>query len=186
MRLFVAVWPPESAIADLAQAVAALTVDAPAPRWLPVHRWHITLAFLGEVEESAVPDLTQRLARTVRGAESGELRLAGAGRFGRAVLWAGVSGEVDPLATLARRICAAARGAGIGLDDRPFHPHLTLARSGHGANLRPWCAALAKYIGPSWAADRVTLVRSTLGPHPVYERVAAWPVGRRSSGSMAP
>ena len=94
MRLFVAVWPPAPAIADLATAVAALPLDGVAPRWLPDSRWHVTLAFLGEVDEATVPRLRTGLGRAALRAAPTELRLAGVGRFGRGVLWVGVAGDV--------------------------------------------------------------------------------------------
>ena len=70
MRLFVAVWPSARAIADLAEAVAALRLDGVAPRWLPDSRWHVTLAFLGEVDEATVPRLRTGLGRAARASSS--------------------------------------------------------------------------------------------------------------------
>jgi 2'-5' RNA ligase len=178
MRLFVAVWPSAPAIADLALGVSALQVDGVAPRWLPDNRWHVTLTFLGEVDEATVPRLRAGLDRAARRAARAELRLEGAGRFGQGVLWVGVAGDRAPLTELATRTAAAMRHTGIQVEDRRFHPHLTVARGRPGADLRPWVKALASYAGPPWPMDRVSLVWSKLGPRPTYTELESWPIDR--------
>ncbi len=140
MRLFVAVRPDEAALAHLAAALGR----APAPTW------HITLAFLGE---APVPVLGSVAAAH----PPLRLALAGSGRFGRAV-WVGVAGDVGRLAVLAADVQAA-----CGLtDDRPYRPHLTIARSG----LDP--APLSAYAGPPFEVDRLLLVQSVLGQRAVH------------------
>lgn len=176
MRLFVAVDPPAAALAHLDDAVAPVRRDRPDLRWAPPARWHLTLAFLGEVEERHLPELTTRLARACARRPIAELALAGAGRFDGRVLWAGVAGDVPALSRLAAAVAAAARRSGIAVEERRFRPHVTLARSREPVDLRPAAAALAGYAGPSWLADRVRLVRSVLGPAPRHEEVAFWPL----------
>jgi 2'-5' RNA ligase len=179
VRLFVAVWPSAPAVADLASAVSALHVDGTAPQWLPANRWHVTLAFLGEVDDATVSRLRAGLGRRARRAAPTELQLTGAGRFGRGVLWVGVAGDVVPLTELATHTAAAARRTGIEVEDRRFHPHLTVARGRPGADLGPWAKALASYAGPAWPMDRVSLVQSQLGPKPTYTELGSWPIAGR-------
>jgi 2'-5' RNA ligase len=140
VRLFVAVRPPVDVLAHLARTLAR----PPAPTW------HLTLAFLGEVDDDA--PLAGPLADVAARRPPFSLALAGSGRFGPAV-WVGVTGDVPALAGLAADVAAA---CGLG-DDRPYRPHLTVARG----RLDP--AALASYAGPSWTVDRLVLVRSVLG-----------------------
>lgn len=62
-------------------------------------------------------------------------------------------------------------------DDRPFRPHLTVARPGDRmdpADVEADRASLDGYEGPSWPASELVLVRSYLGGRPRYERIAAW------------
>ncbi|NHC46910.1 RNA 2',3'-cyclic phosphodiesterase [Motilibacter aurantiacus] len=181
MRLFVALPLPPEVLAQLDAALVAVRADHPEPRWVPAQRWHLTLAFLGEVEERAVPELGERLARAAARRGPLELALAGAGRFGSGVLWVGLTGEVGRLSRLAEAIAAAARRTGIEVEDRRFRPHLTVARgraaAGRPADLRPAAAALAAYEGPGFRAGHVALVRSVLGPQPAYTELAAWPLG---------
>ena len=182
MRLFVGVRPAPEAIAHLAEALQALTRTGPeassAIRWVPAQRWHLTLAFLGEVDEDRVARLVARLERAARRCGPAELQLHGGGHFGRTVLWVAVVGDVQPIARLAAASRAAARRAGISIEDeRTFRLHLTVARGRPGADLRPWARELAAYAGPSWTASRVALVRSRLGPSTTHDDLQVWDLG---------
>ncbi|MGW0927145.1 RNA 2',3'-cyclic phosphodiesterase [Streptomyces sp. NPDC002644] len=189
MRLFAAVLPPQDVIQDLAEAVAPLR-ELPAGRdlrWTTPRNWHLTLAFYGEVDEERLPALRERLARAAAHTGPFALALGGAGQFGRGrAVWAGVRGDVRDLRFLASRTEAAARKAGVGMEDhRRYRPHLSLARSGRGSappDVRPLLDALDGYRGRSWTVDELALVRSRLprsgipGEQPRYETVARWPL----------
>lgn len=177
MRLFVALVPPPEAVAHLGVTVVAVSAAHPDLRWIPPERWHLTLAFLGEVEDRRLPDLVKRLGRAASRHPVLRLRFAGGGRFGRQVLWAGVQGDVPALGRLAGSVTAAARRTGLDVDERPYRPHLTLARTRTPADLRPLLPALAAYDGPEWTAEQVQLVRSRLGPSPTYEGLLRAPLG---------
>ncbi|WP_030787805.1 RNA 2',3'-cyclic phosphodiesterase [Streptomyces sp. NRRL S-920] len=186
MRLFAAVLPPDAVICELAAAAAGLRrlPGAEALRWAPRDSWHFTLAFMAEVPEETVPDLTARLARAAHRTPPFALALRGGGRFGERVLWAGATGEVAALRLLAQRAEAAARKAGLAREEaRPYRPHLTLARGSGGTDLRPYAEALAPFAGASWTVEELTLVRSELprsgvpGERPRYETIGRWPLG---------
>ena len=168
LRLFVALVPPEEVLEHLDSAVAELRREQPRLRWIPPERWHLTLAFLGAVEERLLPELTGRLDRAAARRPSMGLSVQGAGRFGRQVLWAGVGGEVALLQRLAAGVAAGARRCGIPVDERPYRPHLTVARAREPVDLHPLVDGLAPYAGPGWTARDVRLVRSPLGPVPSY------------------
>ena len=153
MRAFVALIPPTAVLAELAAALAPVQAARPDLRWTPDAQWHLTLAFLGEIDEGVLPDLTTRLARAARRHPPPELALSGAGRFGDRVLWTRVRGE---LRALAASVGAAARRCGIAVDDRPYRAHLTLARARPGTDLRPAVDALRDFAGTPWTATRCT------------------------------
>jgi 2'-5' RNA ligase len=180
MRLFVALDPPEHARAHLDAAVAAIRPSQPDVRWASANRWHLTLAFLGEVDETVVAPLRDRLARAASRHPPMTLAFARAGRFDGRVLWTGVEGDVEVLRRLADSVAAAARRAGIDIDGRRFRPHVTLARAREPVDLRRLVARLADYAGPQWTAASVHLVRSTLGPRPHYDDIAFWPLTGRA------
>jgi 2'-5' RNA ligase len=92
VRAFVALIPPASALAELATALAPVQEAHPGLRWTPAGQWHLTLAFLGEIDgdgldDGVLPALTERLARAARRHPPMELALGGGGRFGDRVLW---------------------------------------------------------------------------------------------------
>jgi 2'-5' RNA ligase len=180
VRLFVALWPPEHVVAELAESLAGVRALQPHLRWTRPEQWHLTLVFLDEVAEERLPQLTNRLARAARRHPELSLRFAGGGRFGDRVLWTRVDGDRATLRQLTAAAAAAARRSGLAVEDRPYRPHLTLARNSSGADLRPLVTALAPYRGTAWTADRLHLVRSRLGKGPgrtsQYDTVAAWPL----------
>lgn len=171
--------PPPDALAalarDLEAARQALGSDERRLRWGAPERWHLTLAFYGEVDDPG--PLAARLGRAAARSRPLSLALAGAGRFGRGVLWAGVAGDVEDLVHLAAGCTAAGRREGLEVEDRPYRPHLTVARSRRPVDLRPAVELLAHHDGPVWPADRLHLVVSELGSEPHYRDVASWPLG---------
>ncbi|MGW0364277.1 RNA 2',3'-cyclic phosphodiesterase [Streptomyces sp. NPDC002990] len=184
MRLFAAVLPPAAAVAELADAVRGLPRD-PALRWTGEAAWHFTLAFMGEVRDEVLPELHVRLARAAARSAPFALRLHGSGHFGEHVLWVGAAGGIDAMRMLAERADAAARRAGVPMEQhRRYTPHLTVARSRGGTDLRPYADGLAAFEGAPWQVSELSLVRSRLpvdgvpGEQPRYEVVAAWPLGR--------
>jgi 2'-5' RNA ligase len=187
MRLFVAIHPPPEAVADLAAQVARLPIGLAAAAGTRVRLAdpadaHVTLAFLGEVEADRLPavrDALDRAAGPCRGPVPPRLRFGRGGRFGRGrstVLWVDVLGEVERLRTLTGRIRDELRDAGLPHDDRPFRPHLTIARPGDRMDVEEDQIALNGYLGPRWPATEMVLVRSHLGPDRRYDHLAAWPL----------
>ncbi|HEY6480086.1 MAG TPA: RNA 2',3'-cyclic phosphodiesterase [Streptosporangiaceae bacterium] len=197
MRLFVAIVPPPAVVAQLARWLAPLQAAGPGLRWTGPDSWHITLAFLGEVAEPVLPELSIRLERAARRHPVQDLALRGGGAFpaarrARAVL-AVVAGEPGapgamgparsgPLHALAASVAAGARRAGAPPPDegRRYRPHLTLALPRPPADARAVVASLAELdIGP-WRAADIRLIRSHLGGPapgpPRYAEVGRWPL----------
>lgn len=128
MRLFVAVIPPRPVVLELRAALTTLPHDNPGLRWSRPETWHVTLAFFGDVPDDSLDDLKERLGRAAARNTPMELALAGGGHFGGRTLWTGVQGERDRLGRLAESVNSVARRCHIKVDERPFRPHLTLAR----------------------------------------------------------
>ena len=182
MRLFVALSPPADALDELEAAVAPLRPTRPDLRWTSRESWHVTLAFLGEVDDDVLGKLTARLENAA--AERGGLLLSagGGGAFPTAprarVLWTRLRGDQDALRDMAGSMAAQARHAGAPPPDesRRFRPHITLARSREPTDVSPLVGELAGYAGSKWTADRVHLIRSHLGPQTWYESIGDWPL----------
>ncbi|GIE89362.1 RNA 2',3'-cyclic phosphodiesterase [Actinoplanes regularis] len=156
-----AVFPPAAAREDLLGRLPA------GARFARPSKWHITLAFLGQVEDFRTAEVAEALAAAPR-PPAFRLRLAGAGRFG-AVIWTGVGGDVQALGELRESVRVALDGAGFTIDTRPFRPHLTVSyRTERGLS-----AALEGYAGPEWPVTGIALVESLLGN---YHTLHEWPL----------
>ncbi|MFD6328181.1 RNA 2',3'-cyclic phosphodiesterase [Streptomyces niveus] len=195
MRLFAAVLPSDRAADELAVAVEQRLRGLPGAeelRWTGREGWHFTLAFMGEVDEELVPELTERLERAAHRTEAFPLRLRGGGHFGGRALWAGAAGGIAELRRLAERADAAARRTGVPMEEhRAYRPHLTLARTKTDTDLTPYVAALDGFEGSPWEVGELALVRSRLpvsgvpGEQPRYETVLRCPTARPAAEAAA-
>lgn len=188
MRLFAAVLPPPKALDEFGLAVDRLHAlpGAGELRWTGRDSWHFTLAFLGEVDEDLLPAIEERFGRAAARQAPFPLRIHGGGHFGRRALWAGAAGGIDAMRMLADRADAAARRAGVAMEEhRAYKAHLTIARgrSGFDTDLRPFVHALAALEGTAWEVGELALMLSNPPeagvPHaqPRYEPVRTWPLG---------
>jgi 2'-5' RNA ligase len=167
-RLFLAVWPDAPARAALA-ALASEVARRCGGRAVPAAKLHLTLAFLGEADPARVP--SGALAQVAARSAPFELALDRLGAFARAgVAWAGCAGAAPALLDLQAGAESRLREAGFALEERPFAPHLTLARHVRG----PVAPAS---IGPvAWRVGSFALVESERGSG-AYREVARWPLG---------
>lgn len=168
-RLFVAVWPP----GDLVEQLEALDhPEVRGLRWTTRDQWHVTLRFLGSVEESELAALRESLGEAAGSPLLKRPVEAVAGPspevLGNGVWMLPVSGLEGLAAAVDRALDgmvdgtagAAVAGAVRGLV-RPFKGHLTLARAKSPALLRRLPRPV---VGSSWRVEEVTLVNSTLNP----------------------
>ena len=180
LRLFVAV-PISVALRDALRASVEgwrNEDELAGLRWTDPESWHVTLAFLGSTEASAVPGLLDRLAAIAQAHGATTTTTGGLGAFptpARArIAWYGVEDVDGRIARLAADI-----GATLGLDTlRPLRPHLTLARvRRQPVDLRSWLASASAPEG-ELVADRIELMRSHLGRGPArYETLATMKLG---------
>ena len=183
MRLFVALQPPEATLAEVEAAVAPLRIQWPGLRWVRLDLWHLTLAFLGEVDDKATENLAERLERAARRHPPQVLSFGGGGAFPRAaratVVWTGVDGDRRGLGVLTDSVAAAARRAGApsANEGRKARPHLTLARCRRPEDVRDLVGSLTGFHTADWTASEIALVRSYLGESTRHEAIGTWPLG---------
>ena len=167
-RLFFALWPDEDAarsLASLCESVAARIEGKPVPR----DRIHLTVAFLGEL----APERAEEAMRAAESTRSSgfELVLDQVGSFRAArVAWAGCDHAPAGLKTLQLRLAKALRSRDFALEERPFAPHVTLARK--------ITRTLAREPMPPipWQVREYTLVRSEPGTGR-YTVIKTWSLG---------
>lgn len=185
-RLFVALEPPEPVrrrIAAVAEELRRAAGRADAVRWVPPENVHLTLQFLGAVPEERLPAVEAALRAAAADGGPLSLSLRGAGGFPNArrprVVWAGVEGDVAPLAALVAGLGARLAKLGFPPEDRPFSPHLTLGRARDGRGAPGLAGALAHAAGEAtpWRVSELVLFESHLSPRgPRYEALARVPL----------
>ena len=175
MRAFVGVMISDEVRAALESTVEPLKAIEPNLTWERPERWHLTLTFMGNIGLGVVDAMRPRLARAASRTTPMSLTVDELGRFGRRVLFAKVGGERVALRRLAERTTAATRRSGVDIGDERFRPHVTVARSRHGADLR----ALVESAAPVDATFTVTefcLVESVLGANRSYTVLETFPL----------
>jgi len=144
--------------------VAACAALAPEFRWTPADNLHLTVRFLGHVEQGLAEGITDRLAGL--GLRAFDLRLGEAGAFKRGrlarVVWLGLASGWAEVGALASAVEAESVRAGLDAEGRGYHAHLTLARA------RARDGAVLPQLPPppdlpTWRAAELILYRSHLG-----------------------
>src|SRR5271170_7477365 len=139
MRIFIGIDLDPDVRARISRFLEGVGGFAPEARWVPPESLHITLKFIGEQTPQQVEALTARL-RQIESNEV-EIRCGGFGFFPTAtaprVFWIGVQAGPE-LAELAASIDVVTAEIGIAREDRPYSPHLTLARAGGRSGSPKW------------------------------------------------
>jgi 2'-5' RNA ligase len=191
VRLFVAIELDEAVRSAAAIIVARLeqraAVLAPRSRigWIPSDRMHLTVRFIGSVDEAQAERIRRALEPPLH-VPSFSISIDTLGAFppGGAprVLWVGVREATGALADVERDVTARLQSLGIPPEDRPYTPHLTLARVREPAGLT--CARLAEGLAPAALGvsrvSAVTLFESRLSPkEPTYVALQRTPLASR-------
>ncbi len=133
-RVFCAVELPDTVREAVLRRIAHLKEAVPDAKasWSRDANLHLTLKFLGEIPQTSVPNVSTAALRAVAGIAPFSVRLEETGAFPREghprVLWIGINDFSGELGKLHSRLEDESRNAGFASDNRPFHPHLTLAR----------------------------------------------------------
>jgi 2'-5' RNA ligase len=133
MRIFVAIDLDPEVRARIGRFLEGVESFAPEARWVRPESLHLTLKFIGEQKSEQVEAIAERLQKVEGGAF--DIRFAGYGYFPTAkaarVFWIGIQAGPQ-LPELAANIDRAVAELGVPREDRPYSPHLTLARGGTG------------------------------------------------------
>ena len=172
IRLFAAIPIPREISDDLYRLYRPL----PGARWAEPDDYHLTLCFIGDIDNRQASEFANELSRIE--VRPFPLQISSLGVFGGNdphVLWAGLQASV-PLQDLHRSVMRAARSVGLKPDSKPFKPHVTLARLRHAP-----AAAIERLVGENIAyrsteftVDHFALFsakpRTGGGPYVVEER----------------
>ena len=167
-RLFIALELPT----DLAGLLAGLDPGIEGLRWIPAEQVHLTLCFLGDVEEEAQARLMELLDGMA--CEPFVLQVKGCGYFAKQsgfVLWVGAEDPSEDLSALHRQVAQVVRAAELDPGPSRIHPHLTLARARRGrpVMVSEFLAANAGRVFGEFTVGGITLYSSVLRPEgPTY------------------
>ena len=171
IRTFIAVEIPENIVSQLRRLQNEMKTSGFRARWVRAEGIHLTLKFLGDIEISEVETVGRVITDLAKSHPSMTLSIRGVGVFPGIrrprVLWAGISGETMPLASLQKALEARMEIIGFPKEARPFRGHLTLARFRKDGAPESIAAAVAAYGGfetESFAADAIHLFKSRLTP----------------------
>lgn len=182
-NFFLAVPLPSTVQEFLHRRALQLHSRYPFKSWVSFGDYHITLVFLGKMSDDKLHQLQEELTPVIASHADFNITINRLGTFGKnrhpSVLWYGITGnkEIHDLQSDMHRKCVE---HGFDLDDRPYSPHITLARKWNGQG---------KFILPelgnpsdmdeacSWMADEVVLFQSHPGKTPMYQVVERFKLG---------
>jgi len=159
IRLFTAVAVPP----EIGQGLLSRQHGIEGARWRPLEAFHITLKFIGDVQEPVAAELDEALAEIQ--APAFDLELARVGHFGEGAeihaVWVGVEESRD-LRALAKANERAAREVGLKPEARLYTPHVTLAYTKRPAvpEIGAWVQANNLLHSPAFRVDRFGLYSS--------------------------
>lgn len=133
LRCFIAIELTEEIKAGLSRLQAKLKAGSQSPvKWVDPYSIHLTLKFLGNVNLDMMSQITEAMAEAAQEASPLQLEVKGLGVFPNPrrvqVIWVGVSGDLDKLIQLQKRLETNLARLGFAPEARAFTPHLTLAR----------------------------------------------------------
>lgn len=184
-RTFLALELPEPVKVVLRRRIERLAHALPEVRFVDVAGLHLTLAFLGELDDERLAAATAAAEEAAKSHAPFTLRLASLGTFGSThaprVIWVGLAGEVGRLRALQATVADALEARGFAREARPFAPHLTLARV-----KRPLSAAALTALtraqsesaaDATWQTDGLSVMKSELArPAARYTALSRWPL----------
>ncbi len=185
-RLFLALELPAQVRAALAQAVGPMRRRVDGVKWVAQENLHVTLKFLGDTPEEQIAPIGQRIAGAANEVPPLALAVGALGAFPSLrkprILWASVSGDLEPLVRLARRIDSDLEPLGFVPEDRPFSPHVTLGRmrtGQKGPSLEELASRCDSGAPMPFSVSCVTLFWSQLArTGPTYTVLERYPFGR--------
>jgi len=169
MRLFFGIALPDPVRTAMQQVVDTLRSSGANVRWVPSSNFHVTMVFLGNVADDRASAVAQLSDAAVTDVPSFDLSWGGVGSFPTGhrprVVWMGLQEPVPALMQLHQQLATGCRSAGFTVEDRPFHPHVTIGRVRSEKRVQKLVNAMpcadVSHIPPC-RATQLTLFRSQL------------------------
>lgn len=171
IRSFIAFELPDDVLAALSGVQERLTSYRLRAKWVRPASIHLTLKFLGNIESGNIDAITSAMASAAEGCAPLSLAAKGVGVFPNIrrprVIWIGLSGAVNQLMKLQRKLEDHLGDIGFAKENRPFKGHLTLGRFKVGVNSKEILQALTEFSvfeTHTFTARELILYKSELKP----------------------
>ncbi len=177
MRAFIAIELPQEIKDALASLQERLKISGADVKWVEPKNIHLTLKFLGEVDETKLIEITGILDDVAAAHRIFQARVASTGAFPKPafprVIWAGITLGDNETREIYEDLEERLSFAGIPKEDRPFSSHITIGRVRSSLNkdrLAQDLKTAGTLEGKNFKVLRLTLFKSTLTPKgPAYE-----------------
>jgi len=178
MRLFIAMPLSHEIEQSLARIIFDLKQTRANVKWVAAQNIHLTLKFLGDTDENKVNAIKEIIAQTSQKYSAVDSEINKVGAFPNLrrprVIWAGLAGGIETLATISRDLEEQLEPIGFEKEKRAFKSHLTLGRVKSDSGLNDLAEAIEKYeMAPEKIRfDKIILFKSTLTPSgPIYDKL---------------
>lgn len=176
MRLFIALPLPDKAKALLGRMISQFRPLSHSVKWVEADIIHLTVKFLGETGPELMEPIKRALDRVGPNYKAIACDIDRPGAFPNLkrprVFWAGLTGELETLANLAKHVDLEMNALGFEKESRPFKAHLTLGRVKQEGRMDELCRTVETFrLTPEPVSfSEIVLFQSTLTPHgPIYE-----------------
>jgi 2'-5' RNA ligase len=179
IRAFIAIELPEKIIYTIRKVQEEIKSYGLKIRWVRPENIHLTLKFLGDIQEADTEKVERAVSESVTGHPPISLAVRGIGVFPGIkrprVIWLGVSNPLDVLTTFQKTLDEKLEAMGFPKEKKPFRGHLTLGRIKSNIDPKTLNDALKEFTrfeSEHFLADRIMLYKSDLKPNgPVYTKL---------------
>jgi 2'-5' RNA ligase len=188
VRTFIAVTLDASLQPPIEALINKLATSRAGVKWVAPHNIHVTLKFLGNVDENRLPDVYAACERAAVGSEPIDLEIKTLGCFPGLkrprVVWVGIEKGQDAIKQLQKKVEQELARIGFPKEDRKFQAHLTIGRVKDQkavGGLRPLIEEEQNVVIGSMRVEKFSVIKSkTLPTGPVYEELKAVPLTSNS------
>jgi 2'-5' RNA ligase len=184
-RTFIAIEVGSPAREVMLRLLKQLASELSEVRWTQPDQLHLTLKFLGDIDNRSLPEICNQMRSACAGIEAFSASLKGLGAFPKnkppRVLWVGVEDGTEPLRLMHQRLDSSLGGIGVPSEGRAYSPHLTLGRINRGADQQQLAARMARDSDTDFArfdVSEVLLIASVRDRNRMtYETIDSVPLG---------
>jgi 2'-5' RNA ligase len=181
IRTFIAIEIPKTVISKIRELQGVIKAYGFKIRWVRAENIHLTLKFLGDIEEIKINEIAEAVSKTAEQHSPISLKAKGIGVFPGIkrphVLWVGLSGQLEALIKLQQTLDENLIALGFSSEERPFKGHLTMGRIKDRIDVKKLGDALMafrRFESETFTTGQIILYKSELTPSgAIYTKLAS-------------